>query len=72
MGKNDIEKTTESLSVTQFGSRVICEDSTLMFEEQPAAYKDVDQVVMDLVQFKVVEIVAIMSPLITYKTRSMK
>jgi release factor H-coupled RctB family protein len=72
MGKNDIEMSTNSLSVTELGSRVICEDSTLMYEEQPAAYKDVDQIVKDLVDFKVVEIVAIMSPLITYKTRATK
>ncbi|KAL0478344.1 hypothetical protein AKO1_008572 [Acrasis kona] len=72
MGKNDAEVSTGSLSVTSIGSRVICEDSTLMYEEQPAAYKDVDQVVKDLVDFNVVEIVAIMSPLITYKTRATK
>jgi release factor H-coupled RctB family protein len=72
MGKDDKEITNESLSVTHLGSRIVCEDNQLLWEEQPGAYKDVDQVVKDLVEFNVVEVVAVFSPLITYKTRSNK
>ncbi|KAG2373498.1 hypothetical protein C9374_012105 [Naegleria lovaniensis] len=60
----------QSFTTTDLGSRVICEDKTLLFEEQPAAYKDIDTVISDLEHFGVIEVVAILRPLITYKMRS--
>lgn len=60
------------LETTELGSRVICEDHELLYEEQPCAYKNIEGVVDDLVQNKVVTVCAILKPLITYKTRKQK
>ena len=54
---------------TALGSRVICEDRALLYEEAPQAYKNIDVVVSDLVDAGLVRVVARMSPLITYKVR---
>ncbi|MCA9716231.1 MAG: RNA ligase RtcB family protein, partial [Myxococcales bacterium] len=57
------------LERTSVGGRVICEDRDLLYEEAPQAYKDVDVVVADLVGAGLLEIIATLRPLITYKTR---
>ncbi|MEI6233929.1 MAG: RNA ligase RtcB family protein [Planctomycetota bacterium] len=54
---------------TSIGSRVICEDRELLYEEAPQAYKNVDVVVQDLVDARLVKVVATLRPLITYKLR---
>ena len=54
---------------TSLGSRVICEDKNLIFEEAPQAYKCIDTVVSDLVDAGLVDVIATFRPLITYKTR---
>jgi release factor H-coupled RctB family protein len=51
------------------GGRVVCEDSELIFEEAPDCYKDVDDVVEDLVQAGVVRVIGVMRPVVTYKMR---
>lgn len=56
------------LKQTELGSRVICENKDLLYEEAPQAYKDVDRVVQDLVDAGIVSVVAVLRPLITYKT----
>lgn len=61
--------TPESLQRTPLGGRVICEDKQLLYEEAPQAYKDVDQVVGDLVDAGLVAIAATFRPVISYKTR---
>merc|ERR1712190_280107 len=53
----------------KFGSYVICEDKGLMYEEAPAAYKDITHVIADLVEHNLITVVAILKPLITYKTK---
>ncbi len=57
------------LERTALGGRVICEDRDLLYEEAPQAYKDVDVVVADLAGAGLLEIIATLKPLITYKTR---
>ena len=57
------------LSRTKLGSRVICEDRDLIYEEAPQAYKDIHQVVQDLDRAGLIDLVATLRPLITYKTR---
>ena len=59
----------EDLVQTPLGSRVICEDKALMFEEAPQAYKKIEQVIQDLMDHGLIEIVARFRPLVTYKTR---
>ena len=57
------------LTRTPLGGRVICEDKALMFEEAPEAYKDVAVVIDDLENAGLIDVVATLRPLITYKTR---
>ena len=52
--------------------RVICEERDLLYEEAPAAYKDIDTVVQNLVDAGLVRVIATMRPLLTYKTRAMR
>jgi release factor H-coupled RctB family protein len=58
----------EDLRKTPLGGRVICEDRALLYEEAPMAYKDVDEVVEDLVAFDLVNVVAKLKPVLTFKT----
>jgi release factor H-coupled RctB family protein len=55
---------TESLE-----SHVVCDDKELLYEEHPQAYKTIDAVIDDLVEAKLIRVIAKMRPLITYKTR---
>lgn len=57
---------------TKLGSRVICEDKGLMYEEAPQAYKNINIVVKDLVDEGLIKVIAIFRPVITYKTRREK
>lgn len=57
------------LARTPLGGRVICEDKALIFEEAPEAYKDVAIVITDLEAAGLIDVVATLRPLITYKTR---
>jgi release factor H-coupled RctB family protein len=59
----------KSLIQTSLGSYVICEDKDLLYEESPQAYKNIDAVIADLVEDDLIEIVATMKPIITYKMR---
>jgi release factor H-coupled RctB family protein len=60
----------ESLERTSFGGRVICEDSQLLIEEAPHAYKDASHVLKDLTDLHLVEPVASFKPLVTFKKSS--
>lgn len=57
------------LTRTKLGSRVICENKDLLFEEAPEAYKKIDDVIRDLTALGLAEPVAVLKPLITYKVR---
>ncbi len=59
--------TAESLERTAFGGVVICDDRDLLYEEAPQAYKEIEQVIADLLQHGLVAPVAAFRPLITYK-----
>ena len=58
----------DDLRKTELGSWVICENKDLLYEEAPQAYKDIDQVVSSLVEAKLVSLVAILKPVISFKT----
>jgi release factor H-coupled RctB family protein len=58
----------EELSTTRFGGKIICGDELLMWEEAPECYKDIDQVIKDLVSFGLVTVIASFEPLVTFKT----
>ncbi len=51
------------------GSRVICDDRNLVFEEAGAAYKPIDTVIDSLVGAGLVRVIAQFRPVLTYKTR---
>ncbi|MCI5195713.1 MAG: RNA ligase RtcB family protein [Candidatus Electrothrix sp. AW5] len=59
----------DSLLQTRFGSRVICEDRDLLYEEAPQAYKNISVIVQDLQNAGLLKVVAVLQPLITYKIR---
>lgn len=58
-----------SLTRTELGSHVICEDTALLYEEAPQAYKKIDVVIEDLVAESLVDVIAVLRPLVTYKVR---
>jgi release factor H-coupled RctB family protein len=60
----------EQLVQTALGSRVICGERDLLYEEAPAAYKNIEAVIQDLVDAGLVSVVATFRPLLTYKTRA--
>ncbi len=59
----------ESLTKTDIGGRVICEDKDLLYEEAPQAYKDIGIVIQDMVRAGLISVVATLRPVITYKVR---
>jgi release factor H-coupled RctB family protein len=54
---------------TSLGGRVICEERDVFYEEAPAAYKNIEAVIQDLVDAGLVSVIATFRPLLTYKTR---
>lgn len=61
--------TPTQMGRTALGSRVICADKDLIYEEAPQAYKGVDSVVEALVGAGLVTVLARTKPVLTYKTR---
>jgi release factor H-coupled RctB family protein len=57
------------LARTALGSRVVCDDRALIYEEAPEAYKRVDSVVGALRAAGLVRLLARFRPVLTYKTR---
>lgn len=60
------------LTHTPLGGRVICEERELLYEEAPAAYKNIEDVIRDLVEAGLVSVIATFRPLLTYKTRKLR
>ena len=54
---------------TSLGSGVICENLNLLYEEAPQAYKDIDQVIKDMRDAGILKVIAVLRPLVTFKTR---
>ncbi len=61
--------TPTQMGRTALGSRVICNDRQLIYEEAPQAYKGIDSVVQVLVGAGLIELLARTKPVLTYKTR---
>lgn len=62
----------DDLKKTELGSVVICENRTLLYEEAPQAYKNIDVVIQDMLDAGLIRIIAILKPVISYKTRRTK
>ncbi|MBA0213092.1 RNA ligase RtcB family protein [Pectobacterium brasiliense] len=59
----------QQLARTRFGSRVICQDRQLIFQEAPEAYKPIDSVIGAMQQAGLITLIARLKPVLTYKTR---
>jgi release factor H-coupled RctB family protein len=57
------------LARTALGSRVVCDDRALIYEEAPEAYKDIDSIIAALRAAGLVRVLARLKPVLTYKTR---
>lgn len=66
-GRLAAKYTATQLSRTELGSRVICRDKQLIFEEAPQAYKSAESVVQCLVQAGLIIPVARLRPVLTLK-----
>jgi release factor H-coupled RctB family protein len=61
--------TPTQMGRTALGSRVICNDRQLIYEEAPQAYKSIASVVQALEGAGLIEVLARTRPVLTYKTR---
>lgn len=59
----------EDLMTTALGGWVICEDRELLYDEAPENYKGIDQVVADLREAGLIDVIATLRPVLTYKVR---
>ncbi len=59
----------KQLERTALGSRVICADRALIYEEAPEAYKAINSVVGALREAGLLRVLARLKPVLTYKTR---
>lgn len=57
------------LARNPFGGHVICADKTLLYDEAPQAYRNIEHTIAALVAHGLIAPVARLAPLITYKTR---
>lgn len=57
----------DSIRQTKLGSRTVCHDTDLLFQEAPEAYKNIEQVIAALTDHGLCRVVATLRPLITYK-----
>lgn len=57
----------DSVRQTNLGSRVVCHDTELLYQEAPEAYKNVEDVIASLLEHKLCTVVATLRPLVTYK-----
>ena len=62
----------DELVQTRLGGRVVCEERDLLYEEAPEAYKNIEDVIADLVDAGLVSVIATLRPLFTYKTRKVR
>ncbi|MCG8707368.1 RNA ligase RtcB family protein [Brenneria sp. 4F2] len=59
----------QTLARTALGSRVICQNKQLIFQEAPEAYKPIDSVISSMTAAGLIEPIARLKPVLTYKTR---
>ncbi len=61
--------TASQLTRTKLGSRVICCDRELLYEEAPQAYKSIETVIEAMLSAGLIKLVARFKPVLTYKTQ---
>jgi release factor H-coupled RctB family protein len=65
--KYSAKEGVETLSRTEFGGYVVYNDRKILYQEAPEAYKDIDDIVLDLEAAGIIEVVAVLKPLVTCK-----
>jgi len=68
-GRLEKRFSSKDLARTELGSYVICEDTELLYEEAPQAYKNISVVIGDLVAAGLADVLAVLKPVVTYKVR---
>lgn len=58
----------EDLYRTALGSRVVCGNKELLYDEAPQAYKKCETVISDMVDAGLIEVIARLRPVLTFKT----
>ncbi len=69
-GKLKSRFSSRDLTHTKLGSMVICDDKKLLYQEAPEAYKNIEIVISDMVDAGLIKVIALLSPVITYKVNS--
>ena len=57
----------KDLDTTELGSKVICTDRDLLFEEAPQAYKKIESVIAAMESQGLIKVIATLRPVLTYK-----
>jgi release factor H-coupled RctB family protein len=57
----------DTIRRNKYKGRVVCHDTDLLFEEAPEAYKNIDTIIECLLEHKLIEVVATLKPMLTYK-----
>ena len=52
-----------------YGGHIICADKTLLYDEAPQAYRNIEHTIAALTAFGLIEPVLRLTPVLTYKTR---
>lgn len=66
-GKLKLRHTRASLARSELGTRILCDDTVLMYEEHPDAYKPIEPVIASLEDCGAAARVAALVPLVTVK-----
>ena len=59
--------TLETIRRNKFGGQLVCHDYDLLFEEAPDVYKNVDAIIALLEQYGMIEKIAALKPVLTFK-----
>lgn len=59
--------TNDSIRKTELKSSIICHDNRLLYQEAPEAYKNIQHIIGSLLEFELIEVVATLKPLLTFK-----
>ena len=60
--------TSEHLLRSRFNSRFVCDNKEMIYEEAPQAYKSIETIIDSLTEAGVIEVIARLTPVLTYKT----
>ena len=67
-GRLERRYSAQQLRTTELGGHVICTDRSLLYQEAPQAYKNIGTVIDALTTHGLINIIATLRPLLTYKT----